>query len=447
MNCPNCGHVFAVSDPPPAAAACPACGLSVRLRLEDTGPAGPLGIARRRLPRAARTFLAGMVGFAVCLLGLVAYQTASVWLSGRGERPRPRSSAYPVRLGPLSVKGPLEFQESRARQGGRQPPMKPDELFAVSSPAVVRVLVDDADHHPVGQGSGFLVSRDGWVVTNYHVIEPATYARIVLEDYTELPVLGVAATDRRGDLALLKVPGHDMPCLLLATGLPPRVGEKVYVIGSPRGLINTLSEGLISGHRTENGLDVLQTTAPMGPGSSGGPLLTAEGRVVGVSTRVRPGGQNLNFAVPAERIRELLRKQGKVVPLAKMHGRAMGQALLVQLDEAWAAMDKEDWQRARAMLSRLAANHPDNPYVWLAWGHLCRRTGLYKPAVEAFEAALRLKPDYAEAWLNMGLTYLDQKALAEILYEYRRKDELTERARQALIKAAEFDPAGPTGRV
>ena len=308
------------------------------------------------------------------------------------------------------------------------------------------MLVEDGSHRAAGQGSGFLVGADGWIVTNYHVISQASFAKVVADDFSEYTVEGVAAVDREGDLALLKVDGHDLPCLMLAPGPPPRVGKKVYAIGSPRGLPNTLSDGLISGHRGDGGMDLIQTTAAMSPGSSGGPLLTEEGWVVGVNARVRPGGQNLNFAVPAGRVRDLLHKQGPVVPLASFLGQQVAGAVLSQLDKGWELMEQQKWEDARKLLTGLAQTYPENPHVWFAWGHLCRRTGLYKPAIGAFETAVKLKPDHAEACYEMGATYIDQYELAEIIQEGGRNEDLMVLAKQALVKAAELDPAGATGR-
>jgi len=204
--------------------------------------------------------------------------------------------------------------------------MDPADLFRAASPAVVRVEVCDRDFRPTGQGSGFLVSEDGLVVTNYHVIEDAQLATVLLSNELRCIVEGVVAWDRSADLALLKIQGKKLPCLEVsspalrrsssgpseASVQPlPEIGAKVYAIGSPKGLTNTLSEGLVSGHREIRlGLQAIQTTAAISPGSSGGPLLTADGKVAGVTTLFLQGGQNLNFAVPADRVAKLIGSRG-----------------------------------------------------------------------------------------------------------------------------------------
>jgi hypothetical protein len=169
------------------------------------------------------------------------------------------------------------------------------------------VVVQDRQGRTIGGGSGFLVSTKGLIATNYHVIEDAHTADVVLADKTKLTVEGVVALDEEDDLANLRVAGSmsARPLELDADDVP-RVGAKVYAIGNPQGLTQTLSDGLVSGHREIDRVSLIQTTAPISQGSSGGPLLGADGRVVGVTTSFLKVGQNLNFAVPASHVARLL---------------------------------------------------------------------------------------------------------------------------------------------
>src|SRR5207244_1085860 len=124
----------------------------------------------------------------------------------------------------------------------------------------------------------------------------------------KLVVAGVAAHDREADIAILSVPyPFTAQPLEMATG-EIAVGTKVFAIGSPRGLTNTLSDGVVSAHREidEAKPRMIQTTSPISPGSSGGPLLGPDGKVVGVTTLSRPDGQNLNFAVPVSYVEKLV---------------------------------------------------------------------------------------------------------------------------------------------
>lgn len=172
--------------------------------------------------------------------------------------------------------------------------------------AVVTVRAYDADAEPVAQGSGFFVSSDGLLVTCYHVISEAVSAEIVLSDGTTIAVTGMCEGLPGKDLALLKVDLNDAAFLSVAEQ-EAAVGDKAFVIGSPQGLASTLSDGLVSGYRAqEDGPTLLQTSAPISAGSSGGPVLNIAGEVIGVTTSSWRFGSDLNFAVPARYVRGLL---------------------------------------------------------------------------------------------------------------------------------------------
>jgi S1-C subfamily serine protease len=136
-----------------------------------------------------------------------------------------------------------------------------------------------------------------------------------------MEVQGFLALDVAADLVILKVAGRSPTYLMLAAlGHEPAVGSRAYAIGNPEGLANTLSEGLVSGRRQGRKVaDMvwLQTTAPISHGSSGGPLLDASGRVIGVTTKslAAPDAQNLNFAVPSDKVRSLLDRAARASPI------------------------------------------------------------------------------------------------------------------------------------
>ena len=188
-----------------------------------------------------------------------------------------------------------------AAQGGMDLP----SLIERVRPAVVRISTFDANGQPLGSGSGFY-GPDGRVITNAHVLEGAARAEIFDPDgrlqgttqYAEVSSTTV-------DIAILPRMGNP-PVQLSMAGAAPRVGESVVVIGSPLGLTNTVSDGLVSGMRTEEGQHLIQISAPISRGSSGGPVLNRDGEVIGVAVALLQGGQNLNFAVPASDVRALL---------------------------------------------------------------------------------------------------------------------------------------------
>jgi S1-C subfamily serine protease/tetratricopeptide (TPR) repeat protein len=240
----------------------------------------------------------------------------------------------------------IETQESAKSTGkptdSGAPESLPEQLSAEDlydrvAPSVVTIIVKDEDGQHIATGSGFFVDSDTfngrysaiemdkgaamwssqngfpvqavYVLTNYHLIRPAVSADIVLQNGEKGYVNEVIAENAKDDLALLSA---FMPANESLAGVPlasenPRVGATVYAIGSPVGLTTSLSEGIVSGFRKFNeGGPWLQTTAPISHGSSGGPLVLSNGRVIGITTFTRDGAQNVNFAIPATTIQTFL---------------------------------------------------------------------------------------------------------------------------------------------
>lgn len=181
-------------------------------------------------------------------------------------------------------------------------------LTRTALPAVALVIASSKSGEEVRQGSGFLVSGDGKVVTNYHVIEGMASAVIKFPSGAFYAVDGVLALDQDKDLAVLKASGRNFPFLPLGDSDSVQVGEQVIAIGSPLALEATVSSGIVSAIREldETKGKVIQTTAAISPGSSGGVLLNSRGQVIGVTAFQMIKGQNLNFAIPAAYIKPLL---------------------------------------------------------------------------------------------------------------------------------------------
>jgi trypsin-like peptidase len=192
---------------------------------------------------------------------------------------------------------------------GTQAPERRKDIPAIARDAagcIVSIIMSDKDGHPVAQGSGFLISKDGRVVTNYHVIENGTSAIVKLPDGAFFVVDGVLASDKDRDVAVIKAHGENFRTLKLGNSDRLQVGEQVVAIGNPLFLESTVSNGIVSGIRTLEGGKFLQVTTPISHGSSGGPLFNMAGEVVGITTLYIKGGENLNFAIPINDAKRLL---------------------------------------------------------------------------------------------------------------------------------------------
>jgi putative serine protease PepD len=250
-----------------------------RAAREEPGlPQEPEPPRRRPRPLAAATLAVALAALAVALVAV---------LGGDGEET------------PLLPGG-----------GGATPAGR---VYNAAGPAVVSV-------RGAGGGTGFVVRRDGTIVTNAHVVGGADSAQVRFNDTGRLVEAEVLGTDPSSDLAVLRVdPGTvgSLRALPLANSDDVRVGDAVVAIGHPFGLDRTATAGIVSGVgreiRAPNGFQIeeaIQTDAPINPGNSGGPLLDARGRVVGVNAQIAtagtPGNVGIGFAVPSNTVRDVL---------------------------------------------------------------------------------------------------------------------------------------------
>jgi len=183
-------------------------------------------------------------------------------------------------------------------------------------PSVCMLVMQDSNGQAISLGSGFVV-KNGVIVTNLHVITGAERGHVkFIGQTTKLRIAGVFAVDAARDLAILSVPTPGVPVIQLGDSEAIAVGDAVYAIGNPQGLEGTFSQGIVSSIRTFGADKILQITAPISPGSSGGPVVNAAGQVIGVAAATLQGGQNLNFAIPSRYIRPLLSNLNTASPLS-----------------------------------------------------------------------------------------------------------------------------------
>ena len=294
-------------------------------------------------------------------------------------------------------------------------------------------------------GSGFFV-RPNLIATNYHVIEGAARGTAKLVDRHKTSTIeGITAIDKTNDLALLKVTMQGIKSLSLADSDTVLIGETVFVAGNPMGLEGTISEGIISSRRDVNITERFQMTAPISPGSSGGPVLNRKGKVIGVSVASYHGlaAQNLNFAIPSNYLKTLLAQSGRVKTFSETFVQTESQKLEQRQSTSWdfilRGFDKYmlgdykgaifeytqairlDPDDALAYRKRGRAKHnlgqyhaaiadydtvirlvPDNAYAYIKRGIAKRKLGQHRAAVSDCDTAIRLKPDYSTAYLNRG---------------------------------------------
>jgi hypothetical protein len=181
-----------------------------------------------------------------------------------------------------------------------------EALYEKCAPAVFSIEVFDANGKGVKTGSGFFITGSGVAATNYHVLSGGTAARVKTSDGVEYEIIGVYDFDKQMDIALIQIEGADFTALELGKSGDVRTGDLVYTIGNPLGLYGSLAKGVVSSAlRSVDGSDYIQIDAPISSGSSGGALIDAYGRAIGITSASYQGGQNLNFAVPIDALETL----------------------------------------------------------------------------------------------------------------------------------------------
>jgi len=310
------------------------------------------------------------------------------------------------------------------------------ELVKRIKPSAVAIETFDEKGALVSRGSGFFIAHDK-VVTNRHVIEKSVRAEIHLLNGKKFEVKSIVAVDAESDLAILKV---EVPPFLVSP-LPierstPQEGESIVVIGNPFGLEGSVSNGIVSAVREIPGYGkIIQITAAISPGSSGSPVVNMRGQVIGVATLQATEGQNINFAIPGERIIQLKTDASKIGSSQSFSSfnaemqkskRVAAQNLYSQ---GLARLSVDDYAKALSFFERAIEIDPDYAEAWYQAGFCYGVLGRHQDALKASKRAASLRPDWVEPWLNIGTSNF-------ALGQYKE-------AAEAYKQATKLDPSNP----
>ena len=250
---------------------------------------------------------------------------ALAWLHAGGARAGAKDGAEGTRLASFGARGGATFELTEAAQAA--PAFDSEEqqnigVYRKALPSVVnitsRAVAFDFFNRPVpqqGQGSGFVLDKQGHILTNNHVIDNAQSVEVTLSDKHKYKA-EIVGIDKNHDLALLLINAPNLVPATLADSTGLMVGQRVYAIGNPFGLSGTMTRGIISAIRsigTQSGSpieDAIQTDAAINPGNSGGPLLNSRGEVIGVTTLIASNGSDqsagIGFAIPVNTAKAVL---------------------------------------------------------------------------------------------------------------------------------------------
>jgi S1-C subfamily serine protease len=278
--------------------------------------------------------------------------------------------------------------------------MSTEDVFKATRSAVVELVAQDKSGAPLLTGTGFFISNDGKLVTNRHVVEGAAKIVAKTEQGSFFVCKGVLAEPKDADIAILKFEANNVPFLTLATDSHLSPGQKIVVIGNPLGLEGSVSEGIISAIRTDPGL--VQITAPVSPGSSGSPVMTEDGKVMGVATLQSERGQNLNFAIPVQIVNTSLAGIDQKSPVAPLAGSGMGGAsslnLAPEVVQARGFLNAKKAVDAVDLLKDYLAKNPTDEEGLVTYAESLGRMGRWEEAVDAAQSALDLDPKSLDRW-------------------------------------------------
>ncbi|MGB3086559.1 MAG: trypsin-like peptidase domain-containing protein [Phycisphaerae bacterium] len=262
-------------------------------------------------------------------------------------------------------------------------------------PSVVLLMMEDDAGRALSVGSGFVV-REGVIATNMHVIKRASRGYAKLPGYkTKYDIAGTLATDSARDLVLLSVKNMKAPPLKIGDSSKAVVGDEVYAAGNPQGLEGTFSSGIVSGVRKVGEGRLLQITAPISAGSSGGPVVNSGGEVIGVSVATFEEGQNLNFAIPSAYLLPMISGTTKLTPLSPVIApdeevaQANGN---IKIDDKWIRLPEFDLTRPS---SQTQPYLPEKQKVEAAWFR-ASKTGNHYGCYIFIDS-----PDVPSVWRNL----------------------------------------------
>lgn len=370
-------------------------------------------------------------------------------------------------------------------------PLDPKELFRRVSPSVFVVEALDEDGVVVASGGGVAVgpvfkprntgplpesfaevdrflaaTSSTLIVTNTHVIVDADAVRVKQSKQT-WPA-NVEHLDVRSDLCLLQVKGLEATPVVLHESSTLTVGERVYALGAPKGLELSLSEGLVSGIRADPKGAVIQTSAAISRGSSGGGLFDSEGHLVGITTFFLSEGQNLNFALPTERIGALESQSAaetakewemlgaKAIEAAGERAGALGPLppvpmgvgpdVQLWMEEAKRHLAIQDEGRRSAVRAyrRALRLSPVDFRIWMKLGSVYADLRNEQNMVNAYQEALRLKPDDASVWVSFGEGYEKLRETEQAVGAYQKAVHL--QPENAAVWATLANTYGPAHR-
>lgn len=275
-----------------------------------------------------------------------------------------------------------------------------EQIYKKVNNAVVTIYAYDSEKKILSQGSGVVLNDKGWIVTNYHVYNGSDKL-IVKQNDKIIEFTEIIGVDADKDILILKISDKTFPSINIGNSNELNVGQKIYAIGSPMGLENTITDGIISGLRSyeTNTRHYIQISAPISHGSSGGAIINSKGELIGISTLSLVEGQNLNFAIPVNEILKVYKEEG------------VNKTELVSTDYFYKGMKEfkaNNFDKAIYYFKIYISSNNNSSVAYYDLGTAYEKIGKYDDAISCFKNAIALNPNDADNYINISTTYNDK---------------------------------------
>ena len=291
-----------------------------------------------------------------------------------------------------------------------------EQIYKKVSGAVVVIHAYNDNDELAAQGSGVVLNDKGYIVTNYHVLSGNSKLKI-LHGKEIVPYVDIIGIDVEKDILILKIEAKKFPSVKIGDSKSLNIGQRVYAIGSPMGLENSISEGIISGLRRvdESKRNFIQMTASISPGSSGGAVVNVKGELIGISTLTAKEGQNLNFAIPLDDVLKV-----EIGSYSKNNAYKNFESF----DIAFNADKKGDYHEAIKYYSLFIDKYPNDANAYFNRGISKGNLEDFRGAIQDYNKAIELNPNFIEAYNNQGSVKKDLEDYYGAIQDYNKVIEL-----------------------
>jgi len=307
--------------------------------------------------------------------------------------------------------------------------ISPEKIYKKVSDAVIKIYATDNKKEAKGQASGIIIRNRAWIITNYHILNVGAFITTQHNDKT-YEIDSVVSMDPEKDILIFQMKDAEkikkdktIPQIQIGNSAKLNVGQKIYAIGSPMGFENTMTEGIVSGLRTadDSAKNLIQISAPISPGSSGGAILNDKGELVGISCGVITTAQNLNFAIPINDVMATVpgTNVGRGDPETFLTGSSLAEYDYNKGVNAYMTR-KYDSSIIYFRHSLNKSAKTKRPQIYYCLGVVHQFSARPDSALYYFEKTIEIAPNFAEPYLSLFEIYAAKGDLQKaVQYQYK----------------------------